>query len=101
MNAQKKLLGLGASILALGGAAAQGVDAVRKTREKQQKELFKKYMRALKSSKKGYEKEANIKQENNQIVSNIAKPEANSFGIEALAGEQPEEKQVVENKKTN
>jgi len=101
MNAQKKLLGLGASILALGGAAAEGVNQVRKAREKQQKELFKKYKKALSSSKKGYEKEANIKQENKQIVNNIAKPEVGSFGIEALAGNQPEEKQVVENKKTD
>lgn len=101
MNAQKKLLGLGASILALGGAAAEGANQVRRAREKQQKELFKKYKKALNSSKKGYEREANIRQENKQIVNNIAKPEVGSFGIEALAGRQPEEKQIVENKKTD
>lgn len=93
MSAQKKLLGLGASILALGGAAAEGVNQVRKAREKQQKELFKKYKKALSSSKKGYEKEANIKQENKQIVNNIAKPEVGSFGIENIVAAQQEDKQ--------
>lgn len=87
MVAQKSLLRAGAGVLALAGMIG-----------KLNSQFSEK---GTKKAKKNYEKEANIKQENKQIVNNIAKPKAGSFRIEVLAEGQPEEKQVVENKKTD
>ena len=98
MGAQKSLLKMGASILALAGATAEIGNSIQKERERQQKELFKKYQRALRSSKKGYEKDANIKQENKQIVNNIAKSEPEKFGIEDLINTKEETKQQQKQK---
>lgn len=90
MGAQRQLLGALGSLL---GAVNVATSAVKKARQKQAKAKEKASKKAEKASKQSYEKEANIKQENKQIVNNIAKPEVGSFGIENVVAAQQEDKQ--------
>lgn len=87
MGAQRQLLGALGSLLSAVGVATS---AVKKARQKQALAKEKASKKAEKASKQSYEKEANIKQENKQIVNNIAKPEVGVFGIENIIAEQQE-----------